>query len=305
MTNQSYELMHYQDSRDFSQPFVRVLASSLDRGWKGFNATHYQLSPAVPPEVVPEGDTILLTLGKPLTLRRRYEGRWAQTYDGQGSMSISPRNAPIKFEWMDEASNINLMFDPPFVTKIAAEIMTGDPAKVALIEQFAFRDVLIEQILLGLLDELHSGSLHGNLYAESLANAALIHLLRQFASTSVQGDLPDYRLSPEQLRRVTDYIHERLDQDISLDDLAACAHLSPSHFTRVFKAATGLAPHQYIILQRVERAKTLLETKNLSIAQAAQQVGFYDQSHFVRHFKRIYGVSPTALRVHSKRKHSQ
>jgi AraC family transcriptional regulator len=117
--------------------------------------------------------------------------------------------------------------------------------------------------------------------------------------------LPDYRLSPEQLRRVTDYIHECLDQDISLDDLAACAHLSPSHFTRVFKAATGLAPHQYIILQRVERAKTLLETKNLSIAQAAQQVGFYDQSHFVRHFKRIYGVSPTALRVHSKRKHSQ
>jgi AraC family transcriptional regulator len=75
--------------------------------------------------------------------------------------------------------------------------------------------------------------------------------------------------------------------------LAAVARLSPFHFARQFKEATGLPPHQYVISRRVERAKQLLqEGAELSLAEVAAHVGFSDQSQFSHHFKRHVGVTP-------------
>jgi AraC family transcriptional regulator len=75
--------------------------------------------------------------------------------------------------------------------------------------------------------------------------------------------------------------------------LAAVVGLNPYHFGRQFKAATGLPPHQYVILRRVERAKLLLQAgPGLSLAKVALRAGFSDQSQFSRHFKRFVGVTP-------------
>ena len=73
--------------------------------------------------------------------------------------------------------------------------------------------------------------------------------------------------------------------------MAAIARLSVYHFARQFRAATGLPPHQYVIAQRVERAKRLLQG-DLSLAEIAAGVGFSDQSVFCHHFKRLVGVTP-------------
>ena len=71
------------------------------------------------------------------------------------------------------------------------------------------------------------------------------------------------------------------------------ARLSAYHFARQFKRATGLPPHQYVILRRVERAKQLLHGgSELSLAEVAAHVGFSDQSQFSYHFKRLVGVTP-------------
>jgi AraC family transcriptional regulator len=75
--------------------------------------------------------------------------------------------------------------------------------------------------------------------------------------------------------------------------MAAVTGRSIYHFARQFRAATGLAPHQYVIMRRVERAKELLQTAaDLSLAQVAADVGFSDQSQFSHHFKRLVGVTP-------------
>jgi AraC family transcriptional regulator len=82
-----------------------------------------------------------------------------------------------------------------------------------------------------------------------------------------------------------------------LEDLAV-ARLSPYHFARQFKAATGLPPHQYFILRRVERAKQLLQGDgDLALAEVAASAGFSDQSQFTRHFKRLVGVTPGQFRT--------
>ena len=79
---------------------------------------------------------------------------------------------------------------------------------------------------------------------------------------------------------------------------AAVARLSPYHFARQFKAATGLPPHQYVTARRVERAKQLLQgAGGLSLAEVAARAGFSDQSQFTRHFKRHVGVTPGRFRV--------
>ena len=74
--------------------------------------------------------------------------------------------------------------------------------------------------------------------------------------------------------------------------MAAVARLSAYHFARQFKAATGLPPHQFVILRRVERAKLLLQGGDLSLAEVAAHAGFSGQSVFCHHFKRLVGVTP-------------
>ena len=79
--------------------------------------------------------------------------------------------------------------------------------------------------------------------------------------------------------------------------MAAVARLSPYHFARQFKAATGLPPHQYVIARRVERARQLLQRRgDLSLAEVAARAGFSDQSQFSHHFKRLVGVTPGQFR---------
>jgi AraC family transcriptional regulator len=105
---------------------------------------------------------------------------------------------------------------------------------------------------------------------------------------SAGGVLPN-----EKLRTVIEYIMENLAGSPTLDQMAAIVHLSPYHFARQFKAATGVAPHQYVIARRVERAQDLLRANcRVGLGEIAFRCGFAHQSHFCFHFKRIAGVSP-------------
>ena len=76
---------------------------------------------------------------------------------------------------------------------------------------------------------------------------------------------------------------------------------APYHFARRFKVATGLPPHQYLIVRRVERAKQLLQQdRDFSLAEIAARAGFSDQSQFSQHFKRAVGVTPGQFRTSAR-----
>ena len=100
---------------------------------------------------------------------------------------------------------------------------------------------------------------------------------------------------------MVEYLEEHLDGGPTLAQLAAVVRLNPYHFARQFKAATGLPPHQYVILRRVERAKQLLKAgTGLSLAEVAAHAGFSDQSQFSRHLKRLVGVTPGQFRMSAR-----
>ncbi len=117
---------------------------------------------------------------------------------------------------------------------------------------------------------------------------------RQEAGTDA---LPVTALSPAQLRRVVLYIEQHLDEDLPLTVLAAVADLSPSHFARRFKAATGQAPHRYVLARRVNGAKRLLLETDLPLAEVAAETGFSSQAHLTGIFGRAVGMTPGAYRI--------
>jgi AraC family transcriptional regulator len=103
-------------------------------------------------------------------------------------------------------------------------------------------------------------------------------------------------LTQAQLQRSLDYIHTHLDRELSLEQMAAVIHISPTYFASLFKQATGISPHQYVIRQRVKRARSLLLKTDLAIADIALQVGFSSQSHLTQQFKRFTGMTPKQSR---------
>jgi AraC family transcriptional regulator len=149
--------------------------------------------------------------------------------------------------------------------------------------------------------ELTAGGAGGRMAAESLAHLLAVHLIRQVTAPRRPARGRDGVLPRGRLRAVVAYIEEHLEAGPTLEQLAAVARLSPCHFARQFRRATGLPPHQYVIARRVERAKELLEGGgDLCLAQVAARAGFSDHSQFSRHFKRLVGITPRRYRTPSR-----
>ena len=171
-----------------------------------------------------------------------------------------------------------------------------DPEAVEFVETLGIFDPEIETIALSLLWELRSPGLGGRLYVESLATILGIHLLRHHSSVKRPSLPRSVGLDTQTRRRVYTYIDEHLAEDLALSEIAAVASLSPYHFARLFKASTGVSPHQYVIQRRIERAKLLLSTTNWSLSAIAHAVGFAHESHLALHFKRLTGFLPSSYR---------
>jgi AraC family transcriptional regulator len=149
------------------------------------------------------------------------------------------------------------------------------------------------QLVALLAAELDQPGPHSRLYAESIALALTVQLVRNHGADPVTSVPVRGGLAPWQLRRVLDYLEENLANDVSLSELAAIANLSTAHFSRQFKRSTGLPPHRYQLALRIERAKNLL-LGNLSLKEVALSCGFFDQGHLSKSFRRLVGLSPGA-----------
>jgi len=98
------------------------------------------------------------------------------------------------------------------------------------------------------------------------------------------------------MRRVVDFVQAHLDQDLSLEALAQQTSFSPYYFARLFRQTTGESPHQFVLRQRIERARRLLKETDIPLAHVAIESGFANQSHLTRAFKQQYGLTPRAYR---------
>jgi AraC family transcriptional regulator len=111
---------------------------------------------------------------------------------------------------------------------------------------------------------------------------------RRYKPVAYQGGMPGYRL-----KRVLDHIGDNLAENISLSQLALVAGMSPHYFAELFRKSTGYAPHKYVLLQRIERAKQNLRDSRRGVTEVGLDVGFKNPSHFARVFHKFVGASPS------------
>ncbi|WOB42438.1 helix-turn-helix transcriptional regulator [Thermoleptolyngbya oregonensis NK1-22] len=205
-------------------------------------------------------------------------------------MTLVPMQHTHWGAWNQPHEGFAISLQPALLTRSATEVLAVD--QVELLPQVPLYDPLILEIGLALKADLESHKPGGQLYAEAMATALAVHLLRNYSAHSHKPIRYSGGLSPMQFKRVVDYIDDHLDQALGLEELAAIAQLSAYHFCRSFKRSTGFTPHQYVIRQRVEQAKRLLQDRKMEISEIAIACGFTHQSHLNRHFKRLTGVTP-------------
>lgn len=192
--------------------------------------------------------------------------------------------------------NTHLYLSAPLLARAASETFGVDAARVELRDGSCLRDPLLRQLLLTLGRELASRTAANPVFTETVAQLVAAQLLRQHCTIRHYLPEPTGRLAPALLRRLKNYIEERLAEPLTLQELASIACLSAYHFCRVFKHTTGLSPNQYVIAQRLHRARQLL-CAGQPTGQAALAVGYADPRHFARLFRRHVGCTPAAYRL--------
>jgi AraC family transcriptional regulator len=135
------------------------------------------------------------------------------------------------------------------------------------------------------------------LYGDGLTTAILSRL---FAKPPESGAEDGAGLAPWQLRRVVEYLDVHLPTRIELAQLASLAGLSQAHFSRTFKASTGMAPYRWQLDARIRRAQALLLDTHLSLDEVAEATGFADAVHLGRTFRKLVGATPAAWRQDRK-----
>jgi AraC family transcriptional regulator len=119
--------------------------------------------------------------------------------------------------------------------------------------------------------------------------------LREYGNVKLKPSESPSGLSRERLQQAFDYIQDRLSAELTVSGIAKVVGMSVYHFIRLFRESTGKSPYQYVIDARVRKAKELLATRKSTIAEVAYEVGFVDQSHLTRHFKRAFGITPSTF----------
>lgn len=224
----------------------------------------------------------------------RYRGQvGAQAVDKplqRHHISFIPASTAVDIEYPAEHSALILGIAQPYLLDLTRELGAAPPALI----QGAPNQRLV-QLTLMIAQEMRTPSFASDLMIEGL--------MRAIASVLVRSHEPGARervhLSPAKLSRVLAFIEENLDGEISLGALAAVAGLSPFHFSRTFKLATGESPYHYVGLRRLARAQRLLSDSQLSLVQIALECGFASQSHFTSVFSKVVGTSPGRYRRES------
>jgi len=234
---------------------------------------------------------VYLHLTPPMESEWRWPGeKWKRARITTGGIHIVPARIPHAGRWYSYAENLLVEIAPELLAAVAPR-----QTHVELRPSLAIEDPWIAQSILALEDDVRCGSPVGPLYGETMGCALAAHLTRRYADFRKEPALCG-GLSSQILSRVLQFIGENLDTNLSLQSLADLAQLDLYLFLRRFKQSVGLAPHQYLLRQRIERAKSLLGDLELPITEIALRLGFASQSHFATAFRRIAKVSPRAYR---------
>ena len=284
-------------AHDPTKPACLPLLSSQSQGWENILVEQFRHPSGEGRTHYSDDHTICLSLApRPVRFLQIKGGKTHTSLYGKGDVAITPAEMPFFARWEGEDHYMQIRIAARFIQNVAREALEINPDRLELLPEFRIRDPQIEAIGLMLLSELQQGNCGSRLYIESLTNVLAVHLIRQYTATQPQHPIYEGGLPQHQLSQVLDYIDAHLEQDIKLADLATLLNMSQFHFSHLFKRAIGTSPYQYLLQQRIERAKKLLKDRDRSIMEIALMCGFNSHSHLSKQFRQATGMTPKAYR---------
>lgn len=221
-------------------------------------------------------------------------GKAIVTKGGAGNLCLTPYGQAVAAHWEKPIDNMAIWLAPDFIKTVAVENRFS--ADFEFKEIYRKKDSLIRQIGFALLEESNAETPAGKLFTDSLIQTLTLHLLKNYTNAAAVRENLSGGLSGYKLRRVQEFINANLEEDLSLAELAEVADLSQFHFARAFRKSTGMTPQQYLMQQRIERAKQLLSKDDLPIVEVSLRTGFKNQSHFTTLFRKFTKLTPKLWR---------
>jgi AraC family transcriptional regulator len=172
----------------------------------------------------------------------------------------------------------------------------GAYGEVELRAQRKFADARLGPLVAAAHAEMAAGFPSGRLFLDSIEQAMAVALVNGHAVRHRPVQIYKGGLGSARLRRIKELVHAKIEDDLSLDEMAQSVGLSTAHFARMFRKSTGETPHQFVLRQRIERAKAMLRAPNARVLDVAVACGFKTQQHFAQVFRDVWGVSPTDYR---------
>lgn len=275
------------------RPEHEILQSSDSLDWQSFYASQQRENPYADAFGANDHHLIIVHLNGPVRIRRELSGERREARIGTGGLFVLPAQRDFGVALLAPLETVHLYVHRTLIEATVRELCRDDLDAVEFLPRMGEHDPLLEQLArlaCTMIKEKQS-----DLFADSVARLIAAQLVRHHAIAR-RVELPRITgLQPSQMARVRALVAEKMEAPLSVDDMARAANLSPIHFARQFKRSTGRAPYQYIIEQRVERARELLRS-DLPIAEVAVRCGFTHQEHLTRIFGRTTGLTPAAYR---------
>jgi AraC family transcriptional regulator len=251
---------------------------------------------AVHDSLPPMSDHVIMTYyGEEREITLQGAGRRIVSRTRPSSITIIPSGADGRWD-VAGAIEVSHVYLPASRLEPIAEVLAKG-RRVELLGRVAFDDPVAARILELLSRESAANDASSRLFVEQAIDLLCTQLIRGHSSV---GALPEPEvkrgLAPWQIKRVTEYMLERIGEELSLNELAGILHLSRFHFCTAFRQATGKTPHEWLVLQRIRFAKKLLEDRLLSVTEVGLSVGYGTPSAFAAAFRKVVGVTPTEFR---------
>ena len=291
--NASKETIYDVRSARDAIPNLSVLWSS-GSAWHGIRAEGCRFADVETPQFRTVDHNVLMHLSNPALVELKSDGQCDTRKRVTGDLSILPAASVCQVRTRDPHEVLLVSVSQDLMAQTALE--TGEGTPCGLLPRVYHRDAQLEHICWALKAEAECNYVSGRLYGESLALAVCAHLLSQ-TSANDSATAKKGGMTPRRLRRVIDYIESHLESSIRMTSLAEISGLSQYRFAHNFKSATGIPPHHYVILARLDRAKQMLRETNLSVLDIAYGVGFQSISRFNSLFKRELGTTPSNFRA--------
>lgn len=232
--------------------------------------------------------------GSPYELRLRGNGRERSVAIRPGCVNVTPAFDSFFAAWGDARPQVDVIaLSENSVRRILGAAGMNPDARLR--PTFGVQDKIVRQIVDACAAGIEEYGNGGRLFADGLALSLVTHLFHAYSDSAAPA-LSKGGLTPRDTRRVLAYIRDHLQDDISLEELAATVDLSTHYFTEAFRKAVGVPPYRYVLQQRVEWAKDLLLRSDMTVLSVSERSGFSSQTQFTTMFRKIVGMTPSRFR---------